>query len=104
MNLKNWRMNIMSVKIYAKLLAGINLSLCACPNFLFLIGCKKSLADYAILPFIRQFAKVERQWYLQSEYAHIRAWLDEFLLAPMFTIVMAKYDLWMDCGEEFVFG
>jgi len=70
----------------------------------YLMGYEKSLADYAILPFIRQFARVERHWYLQSDYKHIRAWLDEFLQAPMFTKVMAKYDLWMDCGETFIYG
>ena len=70
----------------------------------YLFGDEKSLADYAILPFIRQFARVERHWYLNSEYSHVRAWLNEFLQAPMFTKVMAKYDLWMDCAEEFLYG
>ena len=74
----------------------------------YLFGNEKSLVDYAILPFIRQFARVERRWYLESEYTHVQAWLNEFLQAPgsaqLFTKVMAKYDLWMDCGEEFIFN
>lgn len=70
----------------------------------YLMGDDKSLADYALLPFIRQFARVDKHWYLQSEYSHVRAWLNEFLHAPMFTKVMTKYDLWMDCNEEFLYG
>ena len=67
----------------------------------YLIGDEKSLADYALLPFIRQFSRVNKSWYLQSEYTHVRAWLNEFLHVPLFTKVMAKYALWMDCGEEY---
>ena len=70
----------------------------------YLMGDEKSLADYALLPFIRQFARVDKHWYLQSEYTHVRAWLNEFLHAPMFTKVMVKFDLYMDCGEEFLYG
>ncbi|MDV5168650.1 glutathione binding-like protein [Photobacterium rosenbergii] len=32
----------------------------------YLMGEYPSLADYAILPFIRQFSRVERKWYLTA--------------------------------------
>ncbi len=60
----------------------------------FVIGEHESLADLAILPFIRQFARVERQWYLQSPYPNLRAWLNRYLQSVMFTKVMAKHPLW----------
>ncbi|WP_448245793.1 glutathione S-transferase [Thalassotalea agariperforans] len=60
----------------------------------FVIGEHESLADLAILPFIRQLARVERQWYLQSPYPNLRAWLNRYLQSVMFTKVMAKHPLW----------
>jgi glutathione S-transferase len=70
----------------------------------FLISNTESLADIALLPFIRQFARVERQWYLQSPYPKVRQWLNHYLQSPMFTKVMAKYPLWLDDHEVVLFG
>lgn len=70
----------------------------------FIMGQQASLADYALLPFVRQFARVERHWYLQSPYPQLRQWLDGLLQQPMFTKVMAKYPLWADCQQEFLFA
>ncbi len=71
---------------------------------LFLMSDKESLADIAILPFIRQFARVERQWYLQSPYPKVKQWLNSYLQSLMFTKVMAKHPLWMDTHEVVLFG
>jgi len=60
----------------------------------YLIDENESMADIAILPFIRQFAKVERQWYLQSPYPKVRDWLNQYLQSAMFNKVMTKYPLW----------
>lgn len=70
----------------------------------FLMADKESLADIAILPYIRQFARIERQWYLQSPYPKVRQWLNNYLQSPMFTKVMAKYPLWLDNDEVVLFG
>ena len=69
----------------------------------FLFSAKESLADIALLPFIRQFARIERQWYLQSPYPNLQRWLNNYLQSPMFTKVMAKHPLWLEHGEEVVF-
>jgi len=71
---------------------------------LFLFSDKESLADIALLPFIRQFARVERQWYLQSPYPRVRQWLTNYLQSVMFTKVMAKYPLWLNKKEQILFG
>ncbi len=70
----------------------------------FLMSKKESLADIAILPYIRQFARIERLWYLQSPYPNVRQWLNNYLQSPMFTKVMAKYPLWLDNYEIVLFG
>ena len=70
----------------------------------YFLGDKPCLADYAILPFIRQFARVDRQWYLQAPYPELRRWLNHHLQQPMFTKVMAKFPLWLDCEEAFLFA
>ncbi|MBD1574144.1 glutathione S-transferase [Vibrio sp. S17_S38] len=61
----------------------------------FLMAAQESLADLALLPFIRQFARVERQWYLQSPYPKLRHWLDRYLQSRMFSKVMTKHELWL---------
>ena len=63
----------------------------------------QSLADLALLPFLRKFARVERQWYLQSPYPNLRAWLNNYLQSAMFSKVMAKHPLWIDTHEAVLF-
>ena len=71
---------------------------------LYLCANTASVADLAIMPFIRQMARVERQWYLQSPYPKVRSWLDGFLQSPMFSKVMAQYPLWLEGNDDNVFG
>ena len=70
----------------------------------FLMSDKESLADIALIPFIRQFARIERQWYLQSPYPMVRQWLNRYLQSPTFTKVMAKHPLWVDEPRAVLFG
>jgi len=70
----------------------------------FLMSDKESLADLAIFPFIRKFARVERKWYLQSPYPKVRAWLNSYLQSALFSKVMKEYPLWMESQEVVIFG
>ena len=70
----------------------------------FLMGSTPSLLDYALLPFIRQFARVNRQLYLQGPYTHLQRWLNHHLQSRLFTKAMTKYPLWLDNHEECVLG
>ena len=63
-----------------------------------------SLADYAILPFIRQFSRVDRKWYLQSPYPKLRKWLERHYNNPLFSKAMKKYPQWLDTKENVLFG
>jgi glutathione S-transferase len=70
----------------------------------FLMSDKASLADIALLPFIRKFSKVERQWYLQSPYPKLREWLNRYLQSRMFSKVMTQHPLWQENKEVIIFG
>ena len=56
----------------------------------YLAGDSLSLADVALAPFVRQFAHVDRDWFTQAPYPHLRAWLERFLASELFTSVMGK--------------
>ena len=73
-------------------------------EYTFLMSDKESLADIALIPFIRQFARIERQWYLQSPYPMVRQWLNRYLQSSTFTKVMAKHPLWVDEPRDVLFG
>ncbi len=49
-----------------------------------------SLADIAIMPFIRQFAHVDRDWFYGSPYRALIRWLTELLNSALFIAVMQK--------------
>ena len=49
-----------------------------------------SLADVAVMPFVRQFAHVDREWFGQTPYVRLQAWLQRFLDSELFTGVMTK--------------
>lgn len=56
----------------------------------FLLAAHPSLADMALLPFIRQFAHVDRDWFAQTPYRHLQAWLEGLLQSGLFKAVMVK--------------
>ena len=61
---------------------------------LFLTGENPSLADMALLPFIRQFSNVDKTWFDQSPYIKLQVWLDSLLADRLFLEVMHKYSQW----------
>lgn len=56
----------------------------------FLIGEQLGLADIALLPFIRQFAHVDREWFDTSGYQNLRRWLDNLTGSDLFIRIMRK--------------
>lgn len=53
-----------------------------------------SIADAAILPFVRQFAGVDTDWFETAPYPRLRAWLQSGVESPLFLAVMHKYPVW----------
>jgi glutathione S-transferase len=56
----------------------------------YLLAEHPSLADVALMPFVRQFAHVDREWFGQTPYRRLQAWLQRFLESELFIGVMAK--------------
>jgi glutathione S-transferase len=54
-----------------------------------------TLADFAIFPFIRQFAFVDKPWFGQSPYLKLQAWLEYHLQSNLFEKIMVKQPLWV---------
>ncbi|KAA8740405.1 glutathione S-transferase [Pseudomonas koreensis] len=56
----------------------------------YLLSDHLSLADVALLPFVRQFAHVDREWFAQTPYVRLQAWLQSFLESELFTAIVKK--------------
>ncbi|MFY0731849.1 glutathione S-transferase [Pseudomonas sp. NFX15] len=56
----------------------------------YLLADHPSLADVALMPFVRQFAHVDREWLAQTPYRRLQAWLQRFLESELFSAVMKK--------------
>lgn len=70
----------------------------------YIMGDKLSLVDLAILPFVRQFASVDKKWFRQSGYPLLSDWLAKRLQSLLFTKTMEKFSLWLDCNKQFLFS
>lgn len=68
------------------------------------IGHKAGLIDYALLPFVRQFSKVNRAWFKTAPYPKLQEWLEGHLQSRLYSKAMAQYPLWLDKHEECLFG
>ena len=59
-----------------------------------LFGQNLNLADIAILPFVRQFAHIDFNWFLSQPWPRTIQWLESFKTSQMFNSVMKKYPKW----------
>jgi glutathione S-transferase len=55
-----------------------------------------TLADFAMLPFIRQFAFIDKAWFDRQPWPHLHAWLERFLISDRFAAVMDKHAPWAE--------
>lgn len=69
-----------------------------------LFGAQARIADFAILPFVRQFANSDRNWFDQQPWTALIGWLDRFLQSDAFARVMKKYEPWSDSAAPIAFG
>ena len=66
----------------------------------FLMGSTPSLLDFALLPFVRQYSRVNKQHFKQGAYSHLNNWLKDHLQSQLFSRAMLKYPLWLETYEE----
>lgn len=69
----------------------------------FLFADRITLADMIVLPFIRQFAQVDKDWFTQTAYRHLQGWLDKLVNSELFSQVMHKYPVWLPGSKRVIF-
>lgn len=69
-----------------------------------LLGNKRTVADFAIFPFVRQFARVDWDWFIHSRYESLKCWFNEIEQGELFISVMEKYPLWEEGQALTLFG
>ncbi|WP_201596193.1 glutathione S-transferase [Psychrobacter fulvigenes] len=69
----------------------------------YLLGNKVTIADIGIMPFVRQFAHVDREVFYDLPYPNLQRWLQHWLEYPIFLQVMTKYQPWQEDDEVVIF-
>ena len=59
-----------------------------------LFGKNMSIADLAILPFVRQFAHIDDVWFYAQDWLNLINWLDNFKQSSEFNKIMTKLAPW----------
>ena len=72
-------------------------------NNVYLLGSGPSIADISIMPFVRQFAHVDRQVFYDLPYPKLQLWLQHWLEHPLFLQAMTKFQPWQQGDEVVVF-
>ena len=70
----------------------------------YLNGAQMGFTDWAIAPFVRQFAGVDRDWFAGIPLQRTRDWLAEFTDSELFAAVMQKYDPWVSGAPGVAFA
>jgi glutathione S-transferase len=70
----------------------------------FLFGEQWSFADVAIAPFIRQFMRIDQEWFNQSDHQSVRHWLMRILESKEFQLCMKKVKPWHADSKPVIFS
>ena len=70
----------------------------------FLMDDRLSLADFAIFPFIRQFAHVDEAWFNAQRLDHLTRWFHTLRGSDRFAAIMGKYPKWVAGHGATLFG
>lgn len=68
-----------------------------------LCGAIRGLADAEIIPFVRQFAAVDPEWFAAQPLPHVRPWLEGHLASSLFAAIMQRYAPWSPGDAPVVF-
>ena len=60
-----------------------------------LFGDRASLADMAVLPFVRQFAHTDPAWFAAQPWPELAAWLTRFEASALYHGVINKHPAWL---------
>ena len=70
----------------------------------YLLGDKVTVTDIGIMPFVRQFAHVDREAFYGLPYPNLQRWHQDWLQHPLFLQAMTKFKPWEEGDELVVFG
>ncbi|MDH5188709.1 MAG: glutathione S-transferase [Rhodospirillaceae bacterium] len=65
-----------------------------------LFGGRPCLADFAIFPFVRQFANTDNDWFDGQPLNHLQKWLQAHLSSDLFKHIMQKFPPWKPGDKE----
>ena len=68
-----------------------------------LYGDQPSFSDLAILPFVRQFAHTDLDWWSAQSFCYVQNWLDAFKASDLFKSIMTKYIPWKAGDDAILF-
>ncbi len=69
----------------------------------YLLGNNMSIADIGIMPFVRQFAHVDRDVFYSLPYPNLHLWLQYWLEHPLFLQAMTKFQPWQEGDNVVIF-
>lgn len=69
----------------------------------YLLGDNATIADIGIMPFIRQFAHVDRDVFYSLPYPHLQRWLQHWLEHAFFLRAMTKFHPWQEGDDVVIF-
>ena len=67
-----------------------------------LCGPVRSMTDAAILPFVRQFAAVDQNWFSELPLPRLKVWLADHISSELFNAIMLRVPTWSP-GDRPVF-
>nr|WP_314709857.1 glutathione S-transferase [uncultured Comamonas sp.] len=70
----------------------------------YLYGLNPSLADMALRPFVRQFARIDEAQWAEQPWPHLQDWLQRWIDSALFAEVMETYPGWIPGTKGPVFS
>mgnify|MGYP000052300614 CR=1 FL=1 len=67
-------------------------------------GTAQRLTDAAIMPFVRQFAEVDRAWFDAQPLPGVQRWLAASMALPCFEAAMVRHPFWQPGDAPVMFG
>ena len=65
----------------------------------FMMGNGLTIADLILVPFVRQFANTDRDWFEQQDIPNVKRWMNGILQSELFISSMTKYKQWHE-GDD----
>lgn len=70
----------------------------------YLFGLNPSLADMALRPFVRQFARIDEAQWAEQPWPHLQDWLQRWIDSALFAEIMETYPGWVSGSRGPTFG